>query len=83
MLIFTDLGPLNEHDNDEESDCDSDSDGAMDESGPEFRSVTPRLSKHFPCASHTLNLLATTDFNKIMNSSSQDIKDIHKRSFNR
>ncbi|XP_046801189.1 uncharacterized protein LOC124418562 [Lucilia cuprina] len=55
----------------------------MDVSELQFRSVSTRLSKHFPCASHTLNLLATTDFNKIINSSSSDVKGVHKRSFNR
>ncbi|XP_049301829.1 uncharacterized protein LOC109579797 isoform X2 [Bactrocera dorsalis] len=77
------LRPIKECDSDDGSDSDSDSNDSIIALGPQFRSVTPRLSKHFPCASHTLNLLASTDFNKILNSSSQDIKDIHKRSFQR
>lgn len=87
MYVFNpnqyDLGPINECNSDDGSDSDSDSNDSIIALGPQFRSVTPRLSKHFPCASHTLSLLASTDFNKILNSSNQDIKDIHKRSFQR
>lgn len=83
LLIFLNLGAINEFDSDEESDSGSEMDESMDVSGIQFRAVDAKLSKHFPCASHTLNLLATTDFNKIMNSASSDVKAVHKISFNR
>ena len=47
-----------------------------------FEAFTPRLSKHFRCASHTLNLLATVDFNSILKDMN-DINSIHKSCFNR
>lgn len=51
--------------------------------GPTFYNVEPKLSKHFRCATHTLNLLATTDFSKIIKSSDETIQKIHKASFDR
>lgn len=80
-MIFSNSAICNENDSDEDSGSDSDDQANI--LGPQFQPVNIRLSKHFPCASHTLNLLATTDFNKIMDTLSQDIKDIHKRSFSR
>lgn len=83
MFILINAESVKEEKIDEESVSASDSNESMNDSGPKFCSVTPRLLKHFRCGSHTLNLLASTDFSKIINFSSQNLQDIHKRSFKR
>lgn len=44
---------------------------AIFEDFPEFSSNSPILSQHFRCASHTINLMATTDVSKTINASRQ------------
>lgn len=50
-------------------DANSASDDENEECVPEeIEAIFPLLPRHFRCGSHTLNLLATTDFLKILNS---------------
>ena len=58
-MIFLNLGDIHEFDSDEEE-CDSGAeiDESMNGSGIQFHAMKAKLSKHFPCTSHTLHFFS-------------------------